>query len=78
VVAEEVRNLANKSAEAASQIESKLGAIQDSSITITGDIKNTVSLVNEQARLSANIKVMMDKMVKTYKGLTDMIQQTMD
>ena len=75
VVAEEVRNLAAKSGEAASEIESKLGAIQHSSVLITSDIKGTVSLVNEQAKAAAEIKEMMDKLAKTYSGLTDMIKQ---
>ena len=74
VVADEVRNLAAKSTEAASQIESKLGTIQNSSMLITSDIKNTVSLVNEQTQAAFEIKDMVEKLTKTYNGLTDMIR----
>jgi len=74
VVAEEVRTLASKSAEASSQIESKLVAIQDSSVLMTNDIKNTLSLVNEQTELIADIKALVDKLVGTYDELTRMIR----
>jgi len=73
VVADEVRNLASKSAESASQIETKLKAIHDSSELITSDIKNTAELVEEQARMSVEIKAMVDKLLVTYNGLTNMI-----
>jgi len=76
VVAEEVRNLAGKSAGAAAQIETKLKAIQDSTALITGDVKNTTELVAEQVQMSNVIKEMVDKLVKTYNGLTDMIGDT--
>ena len=76
VVADEVRNLASKSAESASQIEIKLKAIQDSSALITCDIKNTAEFVDGQARTSAEIKEVVDKLVKTYNQLTEMIRQT--
>jgi len=76
VVADEVRNLASKSAESASQIEIMLKAIQDSSALITSDIKNTAKFVDGQAQMSVEIKEMVDKLVQTYNGLTDMIRQT--
>ena len=76
VVADEVRNLASKSAESASQIEIKLKAIQDSSALITSDIKNTAEFVDEQARMSSEIKEVVDKLVKTYNELTEMIRKS--
>ena len=76
VVADEVRNLASKSAESASQIEVKLKAIQDSSAHITKDIKGTAEHVDEQANMSVEMKEMVDKLVKTYNGLTDMISHS--
>jgi methyl-accepting chemotaxis protein len=78
VVAEEVRNLASKSSESASQIESKLGSIQASSLLITNDIKNTMPLVNEQASSAVEIKSTVDRLIQTYNGLTNMIRQSSD
>ena len=75
VVADEVRNLASKSAEAASQIEDKLRAIHDSSALMSGDIKETAGHVDKQANMSVEIKEMVDKLVLTYNGLTNMINQ---
>jgi len=76
VVAEEVRNLAAKSSEAASHIESKLGSIQNSAVLMTSDIKKTVDLVNEQTESAHDIKELVDKLVKTYNGLTSMIRDS--
>jgi len=76
VVAEEVRSLAAKSAESASQIETKLKAIQDSSSSINGDIKNTAGFVDEQALYANEIKAVVESLVSTYRGLTDMISST--
>ena len=76
VVAEEVRNLAKKSAESASQIEIKLKDIHDSSATITGDIKSTDELVSEQSHRTVEIKQLVDQLVITYNGLTDMISRS--
>ena len=75
VVAEEVRSLAKMSSDAASQIESELGAIQNSSDLITKDIEGTFSIVNDQTSLVADIKKLLDKLVSTYNELTDMIRQ---
>ena len=76
VVADEVRNLASKSAESAAQIEVKLRAIQASSALISGDIKENAAYVDEQAQMSAEIKEMVDGLVLTYNGLTDMIARS--
>jgi PAS domain S-box-containing protein len=76
VVADEVRNLASKSAESAAQIEVKLRAIQASSALISGDIKETAAHVDEQALMSEEIKEMVDRLVLTYDGLTGMISQS--
>ena len=75
VVAEEVRNLASRSSQAASQIESKLSAIQGSATVITTDIKNTVSLVNEQAQITTEINEMLSALVHTYDGLIDVVRK---
>ena len=75
VVAEEVRNLAKMSSDAASQIESELGAIQNSSNLITKDIEGTFSIVNAQTSLVADIKNLLDKLVSTYDELADMIRK---
>jgi len=76
VVADEVRNLASKSAESASQIETKLKAIHDSSELIVNDIKNTAGLVDEQAEMSVGIKDTIDRLVSTYNNLTNMISRS--
>jgi len=76
VVAEEVRNLASKSADSASQIEAKLHAIQDSSELIVNGIKNTASLVDEQAQMSIELSETVDRLVATYNDLTDVISQS--
>ena len=73
VVADEVRNLASKSSESASQIETKLIAIQNSSSHITNDIKQTAEHVDEQAQMTIEIKTMVDRLVTTYNSLTTMI-----
>ena len=75
VVAEEVRSLAKMSSDAASQIESELGAIQNSSDLITNDIEGTFSVVNDQTSLVADIKNVLDKLVSTYEELAGMIRQ---
>ena len=74
VVAEEVSSLANKSKNAASQIEAKLNNISESSIDITNDIKNTVSFVNEQVAATFEIKSLMDRMAVLYKDLIDLVR----
>ena len=74
VVAEEVRNLATKSSASASQIESKLSAIQNSSVRITNDVKGITDLVNDQTEAVADIKEMMLKLVSTYSELTNMVK----
>ena len=76
VVADEVRNLASKSSESASQIETKLKAIQTSSAHITNDIKQTEEHVDDQAQKTSEIKGAVDRLVATYKGLTNMISQS--
>jgi len=76
VVAEEVRNLASKSAGHSSQIELKLKAIQDSSTAITREIKETVDLVNEQAKLTDEVKSTVDRLEKTYNDLIDLIRNS--
>ena len=76
VVADEVRNLASKSAESAAQIEVKLKAIQNSSSLISGDIKETAEHIDEQAKMSVAIKEMVDRLVQTYRGLTEMINRS--
>ena len=76
VVADEVRNLASKSSESASQIETKLKAIQSSSAHITSDIKQTEEHVDEQAQKTSEIKGAVDRLVTTYHGLTTMISQS--
>ncbi|MCL2226457.1 MAG: methyl-accepting chemotaxis protein [Oscillospiraceae bacterium] len=76
VVAEEVRNLASKSAESASQIEAKLTAIQDSSALISSDIKETTNYVDMQAQIAVEMKVTVDRLVQTYGELTSMIERT--
>ena len=73
VVANEVRNLANKSSDSASQIEAKLNTICESSLAITKDIKDTVSLVNEQVVAADEIKMLVDKLVDVYHDLIDLI-----
>ena len=76
VVADEVRNLASKSAESASQIEVKLKAIQDSSALITSDIKGTAEHVIEQEEMSIEISGTVERLVATYNGLTKMISNS--
>jgi len=76
VVAEEVRNLAAKSSDAASQIESKLKTIHESTALIMNEIKKTYSLVNEQTGATAEIKAVLDKLVVTYNELLEMIQKS--
>jgi methyl-accepting chemotaxis protein len=76
VVSDEVRNLASKSAEAATQIEEKLKAIQDSSTLITNDIKSTTSLVTDQVQLSGEVKRIIDNLIKTYNELTNMLKES--
>jgi len=76
VVAEEVRNLASKSADSASQIETKLKAIHGSSQLIINGIKNTADLVDDQAQMSVEIKDTVDRLVKTYNDLMDVISQS--
>jgi len=76
VVAEEVRNLAGKSADSAAQIESKLATIRDSSTTITEAIRNTVSLVSTQVEGAAEIKELVDTLVAMYDGLIGMIHKS--
>ena len=73
VVADEVRNLASKSADSASQIEAKLKAIHDSSKLIITGIKDTADLVDDQTQMSVEIKEIVDRLVKTYIELTDII-----
>ena len=74
VVAEEVQKLANKSAGHVSKIELKLKNIQDFSSAITEDIKDTVVLINEQAQATSEVKEMLDKLVKTYSEITELIR----
>jgi len=74
VVAGEVRNLANKSTNSASQIEAKLNNIWDSSVGITNDIKNTVSYVEKQVESIAEIKNLVDKLTVTYNELIVLIR----
>jgi len=74
VVADEVQKLANKSADHAAKITSKLKNIQHSSSIISADIKNTLDLVNEQAQATINVKDMLDKLEKAYTELTDLIK----
>ena len=76
VVADEVRNLASKSAESASQIEMKLTAIQESSALISSDIKETAKHVDIQAQTAEETKATVDKLVQTYGELTAMIERT--
>jgi len=76
VVAEEIRNLAAKSSDSVSQIEIKLQNIQKSSKLIASDIKNTVTLVDEQTQAAFAIKEIENKIVETYNGLTDMIRRS--
>ena len=78
VVAEEVRNLASKSANHTSGIEGRLLAIQSSSEAITQDIKRTVSLVNEQAQLTMEIKTTVDMLVNTYNALIEFVRHSID
>ena len=78
VVAEEVGNLASKSAGHSSQIELKLKAIQDSSTAITREIKDTVALVNKQAKLTDEVKTTVDKLEKTYNDLIDLIRDSIN
>ena len=76
VVAEEVRNLANKSADFASQIEDKLSNIQNSSVVIAKDIKNTVTLVNEQVQAADEIKDLVDGLAEMYNELISLIEHS--
>jgi PAS domain S-box-containing protein len=76
VVAEEIRALAIQSSTSSSQIEEKLKAIQESSVHITDDIKNTVSLVTEQEQIIAEQKSAVENLIKTYNELADLIKTT--
>ena len=76
VVADEVRSLASRSAESASQVEEKLNTIWEFSMDITKDIENTVVLVNDQAAATAEIKVVVDRLMASYHGLIGLIQSS--
>jgi len=76
VVANEVRTLASKSADSASQIEAKLNDIYDSSLAITSDIKGTVPLVNGQAEAADEIKALVDEMIETYQDLINLVRNS--
>ena len=74
VVAEEVRHLAGKSSQSATQIEDKLGAIMKSSKTITEDVQNTVGLVKDQAVMADEIKDEMQNLNSMYDQLVVLLQ----
>ena len=77
VVAEEVRHLAGKSADSATQIEDKLGAIIKSSKTMTEDVQNTVGLVQDQAVRADEIKEEMQNLSSMYEQLVDLLQASL-
>jgi len=77
VVAEEVRHLAGKSAESATQIEDKLGAIIKSSKTMTEDVQSTVDLVKDQAVRADEIKEEMHNLSDMYEQLVELLQSSL-
>jgi PAS domain S-box-containing protein len=74
VVADEVQKLAHKSSTHASEIESKLKHIQDSSTEMIKDIQGTFALVNEQAQATVDVKSVLDSLANTYGELTKLIK----
>jgi archaellum component FlaC len=54
-------------------MEDKLGSIQEYSKTITGDIMNTVSLVDEQKSLATEIKEQVDRLDNKYNELVRLL-----
>jgi len=74
VVADEVRNLANKSSAHASKIEAKLKNLREFSATMTKDIQETFSLVNEQAQTTIDVKDALNTLTKTYNDLTNLVK----
>ena len=74
VVADEVKRLAEVSGESAKQIEDKLKSIKDSTTSMTVGIKDTVSLVSDQADTITAISHMVDDLSTMYTRLTDLIK----
>jgi PAS domain S-box-containing protein len=74
VVAEEVGNLAKKSKESASQMETRVNAIEETSMIIIEDNETTVDLTRTLEASALDVKSMVDGLVKTYKGLTNLIE----
>ena len=76
VVAEEVRRLANRSENSAVQIEEKLNTIWNSSIEITRDTQEMVSLVNDQTSAITEMKELVDRLTETYNELIMLIRDS--
>ena len=76
LVTEEVRRLANRSADHASRIERKLRAIQNSSEEITGSEKGAVLLANTRVELSNEIRSTVEMLVRTYDALICYIEHS--
>jgi len=73
VVAEEVRNLASKSSDSATQVESKLTAIRESVVGISEDIYAQASAVEEQAVAAEEVSELMGKMSAMYDDLRKLV-----
>jgi methyl-accepting chemotaxis protein len=76
IVAEEVRNLSKKSAEAASQITDVFSSIDSSSSKIANEIDSTFEYVNQQELISHEIQEIMDRLVDTYRELHECIMRS--
>jgi len=67
IIAEEVRNLAEKSAHSVREMEAALENIQYSTKTIENDIGKTVQLVDTKEQLALSMKTTLENMIKTYE-----------
>jgi len=74
VVAEEVRNLAARSADSASQISQKLNEISESATIIANEIQGTMPLVTEQVEATTEINVLVDRLTNTYNDLISIVR----
>ena len=74
VVANEVKRLAEVSAQSAKQIEDKLITIKDSTVSMTEDINSTVSLVGRQVQIVSEINNMVADINTMYTRLVNLIK----
>jgi len=76
IIAEEVRNLAEKSANSVREMEAALDNIQYSTKTIEADISKTVQLVDEKEQLAIEMKEVLEKMIKTYEEFAEVMKKS--